>query len=257
MNNNPFTSLDLRHLHVEKRTDCNMMPNLNQQLKQIEQDYQIVQLQFKLLLNSNIEFMPESASLKINDVAISDTMVVKQHPLISQLKQNEQLYKAKYKLERSKLLPDLFFSYNNMSMKGYGADERLYTTSTRFQSFQAGIGIPLFFSSQRSKISASKIGNDIAQNNYLAGVKTLQTEYLQALLSYNKNLQATSYYENTALKNADIILNTANKQYNNGDINYLEWTILVNQSIGLKGEYIDQVKNLNQSIIQLNYLSNK
>lgn len=36
MNNNPFTSLDLRHLHVEKRTDCNMMPNLNQQLKQID-----------------------------------------------------------------------------------------------------------------------------------------------------------------------------------------------------------------------------
>ena len=144
-----------------------------------------------------------------------------------------------------------------MSMRGFGADEKFYNASTRFQSVQAGIGLPLFFGSQKSKISALKINKEIAENNYLTGLKTLQSEYQQAVLSYQKNLQAVNYFEDTALKNAELILSTANKQFSNGEINYLEWVLLINQSVSIQSDYVDAVKNLNQSIIQLNSLTNK
>ena len=102
-----------------------------------------------------------------------------------------------------------------------------------------------------------RINKEIAENNYLTGLKTLQSEYQQALLRYNKNLQTVAYFENTALKNSEIILTTANKQFSNGEINYLEWVLLINQSVSIQSDYVDAVKNLNQSIIQLSYLTSK
>ena len=43
----------------------------------------------------------------------------------------------------------------------------------------------------------------------------------------------------------------------NGDINFLQWTVLVNQAINTQSQYLDAVYNLNQGIIELNSLTNK
>ena len=59
------------------------------------------------------------------------------------------------------------------------------------------------------------------------------------------------------MNNAQLIIETANQQFANGDINYIEWVMLTNQAIAIKNEYLNGVYNLNESIIQLNYLSNK
>jgi len=60
------------------------------------------------------------------------------------------------KLEKAKLLPEFNLGYYSMTMQGSGADNVIYTTSSRFQSVQVGLGIPLFFGSQKAKINASK-----------------------------------------------------------------------------------------------------
>src|SRR5205814_1266681 len=143
-------------------------------------------------------------------------------------------------------------AYNNMSMRGAGADNKTYGASTRFSSAQLGIGIPLFSGAQKSRIAASRIDQQITANNYAAGLQSLQSQYQQALQQYNKQLQTVAYYESNALKNVETITGTANKQFLGGDINYLEWVLLTNQAISIQREYIDAVKNLNQSIIDLN-----
>ncbi|MBA4057545.1 MAG: hypothetical protein C0490_22710, partial [Marivirga sp.] len=147
--------------------------------------------------------------------------------------------------------------YYSMTIRGYGADEKFYNSSTRFQSVQAGIGIPLFFGSRRSSINATKINWQLSQNNYVLGLQTLQNEYEQTVQQYAKNLEAVNYYERTANKNAETILNTANLQFKNGEIDYLGWVLLTNNAIGIQSQYIEALKNLNQSIIQINsYLNN-
>ena len=50
-----------------------------------------------------------------------------------------------------------------------------------------------------------------------------------------------------------LILETANKQFINGEINYLDWVMLTNQAINIQSNYLDAIKNLNESIIQINY----
>ncbi len=64
-------------------------------------------------------------------------------------------------------------------------------------------------------------------------------------------------FEEKALRNADLIFETANQQFQNGFINYLEWTLVVNQAVSLKSNYLDAIQSLNDSLIELHYLISK
>jgi cobalt-zinc-cadmium resistance protein CzcA len=77
------------------------------------------------------------------------------------------------------------------------------------------------------------------------------------LSQYKTDLAAVQYFENTGLKNATLILSVANKQFESGEINFMEWVILTNQSITIQSNYLDAIKNLNETSIQINYLISK
>ena len=69
-----------------------------------------------------------------------------------------------------------------------------------------------------------------------------------------KNKMTIDYSKNKALKSVDIVTQAANDKFNNGDINYLEWVMLINQNTEIRSNYIEAVKRLNNSIIVLNSL---
>ena len=148
-------------------------------------------------------------------------------------------------------------AYNTITIKGTGADEKNYSVSKRFNSVQVGVGIPLFTRGQRASVAASKLNVQLAQSNYLQGIQMMQSNYLQAIDQYNKNLKTVNYYETVGLKNADTIIQTANIQFKNGEINYLDWVLLINSAISIQSRYIDAVKNLNQSVIEFNSFISK
>src|SRR5207344_1314577 len=99
--------------------------------------------------NANTDFIPAASAFKMFLTIPEDSISSSQHPWLRYLDQQKIISEAKYRLEKSKLAPDLFIAYNNMSMKGTGADSKTYTSSTRFNSAQAGIGIPIFMGAQR------------------------------------------------------------------------------------------------------------
>lgn len=242
---------------LEKTTAETQRGQISLQLKQLEQDYNNLLLAFNYLLNAGAVYSPSVETKKIDAPSLTDTSALFQHPFIKLLGQNREISYTRLKLERSRLMPDLFIGYVNNSFKGLGPDDKYYSASDRFHSIQTGIGIPIFFGSQKSKINAMKIGVMISENDYKTGLRGHETQYRQLLQEYNKNLQAVNYYENTALNNAEIILNATNQQFKNGDINYLEWVMLTNQAVTIKSEYLDAIRNFNNSIIELNSLTNK
>lgn len=72
---------------------------------------------------------------------------------------------------------------------------------------------------------------------------------------YQASLDIVSRYETSELKNADTITETARRQFLAGEINYLDFVILVNQAVALKNNYADAVWKLNQSAIEFEYLN--
>ncbi|MCX6182127.1 MAG: CusA/CzcA family heavy metal efflux RND transporter [Bacteroidetes bacterium] len=242
---------------LEKTTAETQRGNIALQLKQLQQDLEILLLQFRLVLNTSRDFVPFENQAKLDLANSPDSNQVSQHPFLQIIDQQKKISILNQKLAKSKLLPDLNLGYYNMTMQGTGSDNKLYTTSTRFQSVQVGVGIPLFFGAQKAKINAEKINQHMTENNYLQEFQTFQLQYKQAWSQYQNNLATINYFESSALKNAQIIFTTANQQFNNGEINYLEWVMLTNQAINIQSTYLDAVKNLNESIIQINYLISK
>jgi cobalt-zinc-cadmium resistance protein CzcA len=212
----------------------------------------LMQIQFQLLLNTDTIYIPDEKEFKMNAIANADTSLLQAHPAMQYLKHQQQVAVAAIQVEKSKLLPDMTFGYNIMGMKGTGADNKTYNGGLRFQSVQVGLGIPIFTSGQKAKINAAKANETVIANEYEVNLKNFEVAYKTTLSQYQKYSEAIQYFETTALKNADIITTTANRQFVNGDINYLEWVLLVNQAISIQSDYIEAIKNRNTTAIELN-----
>jgi cobalt-zinc-cadmium resistance protein CzcA len=142
-----------------------------------------------------------------------------------------------------------------MSMKGNGADNKEYNSVPRFQSVQVGLGIPIFNTAQKARIHAARVNEQLTKQEYATSLKTFVSDYQSALVLYQKYTNAKRYFEATALKNAEVITATANQQFTNGDINYLEWVMLINQAVLVQSEYAEVLYNLANAVADLNYFT--
>ena len=242
---------------LEKNTAAMQTAQIKLQLEKIEQEYKNALATFNLLLNAKTALIPDTKKTVMDTPLINDDLMVKQHPFILQLAQQQELSKSKLNLEKSFLLPDLLVGYSNSSIIGNGPDNNYYAPSKRFQSFQAGFGIPLFFGAQKTKINVLKIHQQIAENNLNSSTALFQLNYKKAYQDYITNASVVNYYKVKGLKNAEETINAATAQYQSGNINYLDWVVLTNQAVNIKVEYINAISKLNNSIIELNYLTNK
>ena len=188
---------------------------------------------------------------------VADTASLKEHAAMKAVQQQQQIADAVILVEKSRLSPDVSVGYNNTSIEGTGADNKVYSSSKRFHSVQVGVGIPIFAKAQKEKINSARFNRQVAENNYAVELRSLQSAYQEAYAQYNKYLETVRYFETKALKNAALITATANQQMANGNINYLEWVQLISQATTVKSDYAEAIKNLNESIIQLNYFTNQ
>ncbi len=239
---------------LEKVTAENQRGQIALQLSQIEKDEASAQLQFQLLLNTSAQFIPFEIEYKYAD---GDSINSAEHPILQFWEQQQHVASAATKAEQSKLLPDLYFGYNLTGMKGIGANNQEFNGTPRFHSVQIGVGIPIFTNGQNAKINAAKINEIIAASNADAQQKNFETEFKSIVSQYQKYKHAIDYYKSKALNNADVIIATAKQQFQNGEINYLEWVILTNQSIAIQSDYWETLNNLNAAIAEINYFLNK
>jgi len=239
---------------LEKATAETQLGHIRLQRSELKSDMELLQLQFQLLINSSATYLVSAKEIKLEYQ--TTPFEILQHPSVVVLQHQQKVADAMISFEKSKLLPDLSLGIFSSSITGIGSDDKYYSKSYRFQSVQVGVGVPVFAKAQKTKISNVKFSKQIIQNNYDHGIQLLQKEYSAALLQYNKHKEAVLYFESTGLKNAELIIITANKQFNSGLINFIEWYMLINQATAIKNDYLDAIKNLNSSIIQLNYFSN-
>jgi cobalt-zinc-cadmium resistance protein CzcA len=242
---------------LERATAKTQRGGIFLQLKSLQDEIELAKLQFQLVLNTRLKSEPEAINVQINLSNSTDRPILAEHPLLKFSDQQKLIASANSKLEKSRFLPELNLGYFNSSIKGIGANDIYYPSSKRFGAAYFGIGIPVFTSSQKAKVNASVVSEKIAENNYQTQLSALETHYQSARSHYETYLGALTYYEQTSMPEANIIRQTADKQFINGEINYLEWVMLNNQAIVIKNNRLDIIKVLNESIINLNYINSK
>lgn len=238
---------------LEKATAENQSGQIKIQLQELQSDYKIRQTQFKYLLNDDKDFMPVWDNFKMTfDEKLDEDVVVNQ-PSIKLKEQEVNINKAEISLEKSKKMPELIG----------GVYWQTFTTNSSFQESsdgvygQFGISFPLFNTALNNRKKALEIDTQIAENNLSNEKLKIQSRYQELLQQYNKNKKTINYYEVQALKNVGLLTKAANDKFINGDINYMEWVMIINQSTEIQSNYIEAVRNGNETIINLKNLTSK
>lgn len=236
---------------LEKTTASSQKSAIEIQLKQLQQELVVLKIQFQWLLNTETDFIPEDSKSFAN--SLNEKLA--DHPLLKIWEQQKNISAEQIALEKAKMLPGLQLAYNLNSFKGLGPDDKFYNATPQFHSVQVGVSLPIFSGGQKARIEAAKVAQSVAESELKNAEFNLQNQLKKAREIYQYNLEIVSKYESSDLKNADVITETAKRQFIGGEINYLEFVILVNQAVQLKNNYTDAVWKLNQSAIELEYLT--
>ncbi|PAM93931.1 CusA/CzcA family heavy metal efflux RND transporter [Flavobacterium sp. IR1] len=245
---------------LEKSASQSARQYYTNQLNMLELDVVIALRSFNALLQDDKDYVPLITAVKINAEQFSEAKNTDELPTIKLGQQEAEAAKWRWKTERARLMPDLTIGYNNLSITGFqtssSGQDVYYDSGNRFNYITAGIAVPLFFGSQSAKNKAAKA----EYQNFLAQAEALKievsTQTKNAAQEVQKFEKSVHYYENEGLANAQTIIEAANSQLQNGDIDYLQWVLVVNQAVTIKNEYLDTVNNFNKAVIALQTLTN-
>ncbi|NND10971.1 MAG: hypothetical protein HKN96_07160, partial [Flavobacteriaceae bacterium] len=111
------------------------------------------------------------------------------------------------------------------------------------------------FGGQSSRIKASRIAEDIIEeetNDYEIQLKRKYQALKSQLFQYEKELD---YYENEGRQLSDEILKTANGSFRNGEIDFYQYILSLENAYELQLNYLENLNNYNQTVININYLT--
>lgn len=238
---------------LEKTTAENQSVQVKIQLLELQSDYKIALTHFKYLLNTDKDLIPFSEVFKIDlDENLEQNSIEKQ-PSIRLLEQEVNSNQAAIALEKSKKMPELIGGIYWQTFKtNVGSQDSFNGMFGQF-----GVAVPLFNTATNSKKKALEINTRIVENNINNEKQKLKSNYQEILQEYKKYKTIISYYEDKALINIDLTSKAANDKFINGDINYVEWVLLINQNTEIQSNYLETVKKFNRSIITLKNLISK
>lgn len=245
---------------LEKSASQSARQFYTNQLNMINQDIAIALKSFNTVLQDSITYTPKMTAIKMEEQGIAEKQAVENLPAVKLWEHEAEGARWRWKTERARMLPDITLGYNNLSITGFqtnaSGQEMYYDTGYRFNYVNAGISVPLFFGSQSARSKAAKAEWQLYTAQAAAVKVELNARLDNAVKELEKFRESLKYYESQGLANAKTIIDAANSQLNNGDIDYLQWVMVVNQAITIKNEYLDTVNNYNKAVITVQSLNN-
>jgi outer membrane protein, heavy metal efflux system len=174
---------------------------------------------------------------------IPDTAVLNFRQQI--LKQELAIGEAALKAERADLLPKVRAGL-------------LFPTSKDYErpiGFELGVSIPIWRSVNRSRVAAAKSGLEIAQAEYELEQQRLAADIRSSVASYRKEMQSLEYYNTVALPQARSIIETSQRLFHGGELNYIESLRNLDMAFDIYFLHLETHRAYNEAVINLNYLN--
>ncbi len=160
------------------------------------------------------------------------------------LQQQASIRNREFTLEKAEILPSFTAGLLFPTTKNY----------ERPIGYQVGIAIPIWAKQNRSRVAAAGTAVEIARAQQELAIQQLNTQYLQALNTYRKEQQSLSYFKGTALPQAMAIIETSQRLFQGGELNYIESLRNLQMAFEIINNHLETHRAFNQAIIELNYL---
>ncbi len=182
----------------------------------------------------------------LEKLTLTALSVSEENPGLLYFEESKNYYQALKNKEKQALLPDISAEYF------VGSNS---TLNTNIQGYQLGLKIPLFFSGNAARIKASKIAEDVVNMQQTDYKTKLHGEYQRLLAQLEQHQAAISYYETQGNMLQKEIIKTANRSFQEGEIDFFQYIQSVETAKDMELEYLKQLNDYNQTIISINHLT--
>lgn len=242
---------------LEKVTAESRHLQIETQLRQNEADITIYKKRLQTLTNAASEVDVQIDALTARALPAVDTVSVLTNPQLEWYRQQISVAEKEKSVEKSLMAPDLTFGYFNQTLIGTPTGENaveLATKRDRFQGFQLGVSIPLWFKPQTARVKAAEFNRLSSQARYEQERRNYKGELTALSQEVQKLNTSLNYYVENALPQAELILKQANLAFRGGEIGYVEFIQALNTAGDLRAGYLETLNNYNQAVINLEYL---
>ena len=229
--------------YLEKITAQAKQKQLQTVYKQSQEDVTSALVDLQQIVQSDNEFNVKPKSLekiKLLSLAVDENLG------LTYFENKKSLFQAKNSYEKQKLLPDISLNYFQ------GTNSNLNYNLT---GYQIGLKIPILFSGNASKIKASKIAEEIVDQQAEDYKIRLNAKQIQLLSQLRKYEEALSYYDEEGKTLSEEIFKTAKFSYKNGEIDFFQYIQSLENAFEILLTYLDNLNLYNQTVIRINYLT--
>ena len=234
---------------LEKLNGISQYKRIQYSLKISRSELRNAKYQFNLLIGrpNDTTYIPGDVLRKSNyvfEITPVDTAYISGNPLLDYSNQQEGYSRNLLKVERRRRIPGAVVGFLNQGNASTPLTPRL----------RLGITLPIWQWTYQANINAAKKGIEIAQTQKKLTGYQLYTEYAKAQADFRQYRDNLIYFETIALPEAAEILRNARESFRLGSINYYQYLQNVELSYTLRQNYLETLRNYNQSHINLIYL---
>lgn len=214
--------------------------------EQAYDDYLIELQKLNLWLNSK-----NTLGVKDELILADDELIIEQslenHPALQVAEQKLETSTANYRAAKADLLPKFNVQYGIQEVQNQSG----------FYTYQAGVSIPLFSGSEKTRVKTAQIQQQIAQNEADFIQQQLKINYQQSLQGFIKWKKSKDFYLQEALPLAQEQQNGALLAYQEGAIDYTAFTQMLRNSIETELAAIEAINNYLNAKFELTYFENE
>ena len=244
---------------LEKNIAVVKQMELEQEIKQNKTLIEIEKSKLAQLLQTDNTFSTLENELAVLDYDNTKTTVSKNLNILDAEAQIN-LAKANHKLGKAALYPELSVGYFMQTMVGLeknGNTNAVHGSEFDFTGFSVGIAVPIFAGSALSKVKAGKIQTEIEEKNSALVQSQIEASFKQEEQKRITEKALMDYYKTVALPSAVEINSNADKSYRNGAISYIEYVNSIEAAFKIRLNANESVYKYNQTVINLQYLTNQ
>ena len=216
---------------------------LQNRLALVLTDQEVLRQQLSVLLNQPLPARIDTTAAAVVDLAPADTagLTAVTNPLLGLLEQEVEVSRRQTRVEQLRRLPDLRLGYFTQTINQESA----------FHVVQAGVAVPLLGGVQKGRIQAARIGEQAAETQLRYAAIQLGGQLTGLRRQLSRARASLTYYEQTALPQARLIIDTAEKSFRAGDIDYVEYVVNTEPAWQIRAAHLDQIQRYNELALQL------
>lgn len=232
--------------YLEQLTAQSLSVVVKKNLDQSHKELELAYVNMYRWIQTGDTITVEQDSLTKITIQVPD---LKTHPGLLQSDESISMMKSDLSLQKNQLLPGIQLEYFQGNDGSVGAQT--------FRSFQVGLSIPILFAGEKSRISAAQVAWEQSMTASDEYEYQLQAKLNSLLADLEKQEAALVSYEVSGRKLSQEIMHAADRSFQNGEIDFLQYAQLLERATSIKIDYLQSLRQYNQIALEINHLTFK